>query len=362
MVRQRRSQIEVATFRTDGKYLDGRRPEGVTFTTAEEDAKRRDFTINGMFFDPVEDRVIDYVGGQEDLRNEVLRAIGNPDERFEEDHLRLLRAVRFAARFGLEIESETQKAIWSHAPQLARITPERVGEEVRAILTPVTRVAAWELLWESGLGDVIFRFVEPRPETDGGIPLDRFGEIFNQVAPGRAIPVSLALAAATLDRAWPLWPPGSADFRMLLSRPTVSQTVHALRRSLKLSNEESEQLHEILTGLDPLLRDERPSVAVLKRFLARPTAPLSRELLAALPEMVGAERVKWVQEQLSQLQGTEYAPAPLVTGDDLTAAGLTPGPVFKRVLEAVYDAQLEDRVRTKEEAMSLALRLAEEKR
>src|SRR5205814_543559 len=124
LVRHGSSVIEVATFRTDVSYEDGRRPTAVRFTTAEEDAKRRDFTINGMFFDPIEDRVIDYVGGQEDLKNKVLRAIGEPNHRFEEDHLRLLRAVRFAARFGLTIEPATAEAIKRHAEQLKRISPE----------------------------------------------------------------------------------------------------------------------------------------------------------------------------------------------------------------------------------------------
>ena len=129
LVRHRKSVIEVATFRADLQYKDGRRPEGVVFTTAEEDAKRRDFTINGLLMDPLEgDKVIDYVSGQEDLKNKVLRAIGEPNHRFEEDHLRLLRAVRFAARFGLVIEPSTATAITGHAEQLKRISPARVGE------------------------------------------------------------------------------------------------------------------------------------------------------------------------------------------------------------------------------------------
>src|SRR5688572_21466071 len=151
LVRHRKSQIEVATFRTDGKYVDGRRPEGVVFTTAEEDAKRRDFTINGMFYDPVEERVIDYVGGQADLKHKLLRAIGNPDERFEEDHLRMLRAVRFAARFDLAVEPATGDAIKRHADHLPRISPERIAEELRWMLGDPSRRRAWPLLWELGL-------------------------------------------------------------------------------------------------------------------------------------------------------------------------------------------------------------------
>src|SRR5205823_2465205 len=135
----RTSVIEVATFRAEGPYLDGRHPSQVRFTTAQEDAKRRDFTINGLFLDPVDDRVIDYVDGQTDLQAKIIRAIGNPDERFDEDHLRMLRAVRFASRFGFAIEPATAQALVQHAPQLIRISPERIAEELRIMLTPITR-------------------------------------------------------------------------------------------------------------------------------------------------------------------------------------------------------------------------------
>src|SRR5439155_15020123 len=165
LVRHRTSVIEVATFRTDLQYKDGRRPEGVVFTTAEEDAKRRDFTINGLFMDPLDgDKVIDYVGGQEDLKDRVLRAIRDPDHRFEEDHLRLLRAIRFAARFELRIHETTAAAIGRHAEQLKRISPERIAQELRLMLIPPTRDAAYDWL-ASGLIDVILmRFLpENRP-------------------------------------------------------------------------------------------------------------------------------------------------------------------------------------------------------
>ena len=185
LVRHKKSVVEVATFRTDGKYLDGRHPEAVTFTTAEEDAKRRDFTINGLFLDPVENRVIDYVGGQQDLKNKILRAIGNPNHRFEEDHLRLLRAVRFAARFQLEIEETTARAIAAHADHLKRISPERIGEELRLMLTATTRDRAWQMLHRFRLDDVVFRYLQlpwplPHPEVSGG----RGTILFSRVAPG----------------------------------------------------------------------------------------------------------------------------------------------------------------------------------
>src|SRR5688572_4647494 len=150
LVRDGRSTIEVATFRADGAYADGRHPMEVRFTTAEEDAARRDFTINGLFLDPLDGdgdgRVLDFVGGRDDLDAGVIRAIGEPERRFEEDHLRLLRAVRFAARLGFGVESKTAAAIRLHAPQLKRISPERIADELRVMLTPPTRGDAWRLL------------------------------------------------------------------------------------------------------------------------------------------------------------------------------------------------------------------------
>ena len=346
LVRQGKSQVEVATFRTDLKYTDGRRPEGVVFTTAEEDAKRRDFTINGLFFDPIDDKVIDFVGGQVDLREKVLRAIGDPNERFAEDHLRLLRAIRFAARFDLTIEAETDQAIKRHAPHLARISPERIADELRLMLTPVTRTAAWAMLRRYALDNVIFRFM-PAGTTEAVNP------IFDAVLPGKPLPFGLALAAASLDYA------PERLFSASGKKPdlAVRQTTHAMRQALRISNDESEMLEGALAGVEHVLCNPAPTVAMLKRFLARPHASEARALLAALPAGAAGARDAW-EARLRELEKTDYAPAPLVTGDDLTAAGLKPGKVFKQVLDDVYDAQLEARVTTKAEALELALRIA----
>ena len=352
LVRQRRSMIEVVTFRTDGSYADGRRPTGVTFSTAEEDARRRDFTINGLFYDPLEDRVIDYVGGREDLRRKVLRAIGNPDERFAEDHLRLLRAVRFAARFELTVDESTDAAIARHAAHLARISPERVAEELRAILVPPTRTRAWPMIRRYALDTVVFRFFRlPSAPVHPGIAAQR-PAVFEHVLPGRPIPFGLALAAAGVEHV-------IGGLQNLSDWPQLSvhQAVKAARQALRISNDESDQMEGTLYGLQQLLGERNWTVANLKRFLARPTAPLSRALLAALLPELTAGREE-LERRLVELEHTDYAPPPLITGDDLTAAGLTPGPLFKRVLDGVYDAQLEQRVTTKEQALGMALDLA----
>jgi poly(A) polymerase len=344
LVRQRKSQIEVATFRTDGKYVDGRRPETVVFTTAEEDAKRRDFTINGMFFDPVEERVIDYVGGQADLRDKVLRAIGEPDHRFEEDHLRMLRAVRFASRFRLTIEPVTAAAIAAHAQHLKRISPERVAEELRMMLWHGHRIGAVRMLRQFGLDRVVLRFLPDVRQPVG---------IF-EALPDEYYTVAVGLAALVLD----------AHGGVPMSKPQVKAAVNALRQGLKISNDECAEVEGALSFAHLLGDPWPPRVATMKRFLGfgGPGAAGACELMAAarrcgiMPERIGA-----VQEQLSEIAKLGLAgivPLPLVTGDDLTAAGMQPGPVFKRVLDAVYDAQLEARVTTKEEAMRLAMELA----
>ena len=331
LVRHRKSVIEVATFRTDLAYKNGRRPEGVVFTTAEEDAKRRDFTINGMFFDPIENKVIDYVGGQEDLKNKLLRAIGEPNHRFEEDHLRLLRAIRFAARFGLTIEPATADAIKRHTEQLKRISPERIAEELRLMLTPSTRVAAMRMLRDFGLDRIILRFFPDVSEPAG---------IFESIAEP-SIAFALALAAMIMD----------ARQGKPLTHQEVRKASAALRQALKISNDESDAFEGSLS-LGGLL-DGEPSVAAMKRFLAEPTSADAMRLLRALNKSELLER-------LNELGKTDVAPAPLITGDDLTAAGLHPGPLFKRVLDRVYDAQLEDRLKTKQDAMELAMKLASE--
>ena len=356
LVRHRHSQIEVATFRTEGPYQDGRHPSQVRFATAAEDAQRRDFTINGLFLDPVTNQVIDYVGGEDDLRAGRIRAIGEAARRFDEDSLRLLRAVRFSARFGFPIEPTTAAAIVTHAPQLKRISPERIAEEMRIMLTAATRPTAWRLLWEMQLIDTVYRFWKfPRTLSGaaGGKPF-----LFDRIAPDQMISFGLVLAAGAvcyrMRRDETL-----AQVRVLFDKREVHGAVQAMRQAMRISNDESEQMRGTLAGLEPLLRDELPAVAAMKRFLAEPTAPMSRDLLRALESIgIQPERIAWLEERLGELERSDYAPPPLIDGDVLTAMGLQPGPMFKRILNQVYDAQLEGRVTDREGATAMALELA----
>jgi tRNA nucleotidyltransferase/poly(A) polymerase len=351
LVRYGRSQVEVATFRADGVYTDGRRPDSVRFTSAEEDAKRRDFTINGLFLDPIENKVIDYIGGKSDLAARLIRAIGDPGERFAEDHLRLIRAVRFAARFGFNIEPETGAAIRTLAPRIKSISPERIGDELRLMLTPPTRNTAWKLLWELNLAKEIFRFVPSIAEK-----IDPARSIFEMLAPEETISVGLALAAATLDAR--LQANGATDLVELLSHAEALRSVRAMRQALRISNDESDEMAIVLSSLHPLLQSAEPTVAQKKRFLALPTSSFSQSLLDAI-YAVGLQRsrIESLRPSLKQLGKTEVAPLPFITGDDLPPLGLQPGPRYKQILDAVYDGQLENRIHSREQALELAARL-----
>jgi poly(A) polymerase len=348
LVRNGQSVVEVATFRSDGPYADGRRPANVRFASAEEDAQRRDFTINGLFYDPLEDRVIDYVKGQEDLQRRVLRAIGDAKKRFGEDHLRLLRAVRFAARFELTIDPTTSAAMRDAAPQLKGISPERIGDEVRWMLTPITRNVAWRLLWEHRLAEVIFRFLPKLPQTP-----PTANSIFLSLAPGQMITFGLAMAAAAICIR--RHAENGGDLGALLAGKEVTRSEQALRQALRLSNDESDEFCGILNGLQAMLTGAPPGIAAKKRFLARPTSGTSRQLMESIAAVgLHRQRIEELRPQLAELENQELSPAPLISGDDLTAAGFSPGPAYKRILDALYDAQLEGRISTRDQAMGLA--------
>jgi hypothetical protein len=223
-------------------------------------------------------------------------------------------------------------------------------------LTPTSRASAYQTLDDLNLRHLIFRFLE-LPAGEGRI--EKSASIFAALAPQEPISFGLALAAASVDHY--LWQePPNADIRRLFEKPVAQKVVRALRQSLKISNDESEDLEGTLTGLDPLLGERQPSVAIMKRFLALPTGSSSRLLLKTAeslrlldPAVAGP-----LQARLAELEQTDFAPTPFITGIDLTGAGLTPGPLFKRILDTVYDAQLESRISTREEAMELAMKTA----
>lgn len=349
MVREHGAWVEVATFRTESGYSDHRRPDHVEFSDAQHDALRRDFTINGMFYDPVRDEVLDFVGGQTDVKLGVIRAIGEPRLRFEEDYLRMLRAVRFAARFEYTIEPTTTEAIRAAAPRLADISRERIGQEVRLMLEHPHRARAAEWLQSLSLDAPALH--EKNARVDAGILrcLDDSASF------------TAALTAWTLDRH--LDPArknerGALREALRFLKPLV--LVRNLRRALVLSNEERDGMVGFFDALARALDWPTLGVAQQKRLLAREDWHQVDLLYRALRGVVADDSLNLDQFQADsrRLFAEGVAPTPWVNGDLLVGAGLNPGPAFKQILDRVYDAQLTGEVRCEREALALAKKLA----
>lgn len=319
-------KVQVATFRTDGTYSDGRRPDAVVFSSAEEDAARRDFTVNGMFLDPVTGDVIDYVGGRADLAAKVLRAIGDPERRFAEDKLRLLRAVRMAARFELTIDPATFAAARRMADQIRAVSAERIADEFRKMLANRHRGRAARLFADVGL----------------------------------VAPVLPELAATFADSlrildALPPAAPFEVAFAALLLGQTPA-TVDAIARRLRLSNAEADHIGW-LARTGRVVRDA-PALPRSRLFpvLAHPGIAdlLTLHRAEATATGAGLAAVEFCEELVRTTPPADLNPPPLLTGDDLQALGLRPGPAFKRILDAVRAAQLDGDLRTKADAEAFA--------
>lgn len=322
LVRHGGAEVEVATFRTDGSYRDGRRPDSVEFTTPQEDARRRDFTINGMFLDPVSDEVVDYVGGQQDLAARLIRCIGSAEARFAEDHLRMLRAVRFAARLGFAIEADTHAAIVRLAERIKAISAERIRMELELILTRPTRGEGWRLLGETGLLDHLVAGV-----VWDAASRSRCGRIL--AALPDACSDALAFAAIFIDL-----PP--AD---------VSAACMALRCSSAITRAAA-----YLVRLSALAqRGEIRELADVKFLLASghgdETLALARARASA--DGVGAEAVESLAQRMAAIAPEDYAPPPLITGEDLIALQVAPGPRYREILDTLYRGQLNGEIATR---------------
>lgn len=338
LVRHGGRSIEVATFRADGPYGDGRRPESVRFTNAREDALRRDFTINGLFEDPSTGQIIDHVAGEADLRARVLRAIGDPAARLSEDRLRALRAVRFAARFGMVIAPETLSAIRAVARDLGAVSRERIGHELRRMLAHASRAEAVGLCEELGLAKEALR--EPAGTLDS--------RWLRALPPGAAVPTALA--------AWMLGRGGAGVAGRPPEHPADARRVAAWRRALLLSNDESAALHGALATRQAL-RDawQGGDAAARKRLAAGDAFAAALQLVAGEDAPLEAA----IRAEVGRLEKTGLAPAPLVTGDDLVAAGLKPGPAFRGVLDRLYDLQLNGELTDRAQALAEVARLAD---
>lgn len=335
LVGVRQYWIEVATFRSDGAYRDGRRPDHVEFTDAREDALRRDFTINGMFFDPLANQLIDFVGGEADIQNELIRAIGDPVRRFEEDHLRLLRAVRFAARFGFEIEPETEAAIRAHALLVRKVSPERIHDELERMLSHPNRARAFEMLSETGLLSHLW------PGADEILP--HANRIHTMLA---ALPTeaSFELGIAALLHALP---PDRAE---------------EVCRLLMCSNRTMKTAVWLIAHQNDLGRPAEVSLADLKLLMACRPFPQMLDFLAAkltadrAPMEVHSEMVA----RAKAIPSDQVAPPAFITGKHLGKLGLEPGPEYKAILAKIYYAQLNGDITEKSAARNMARRLIAE--
>jgi len=328
-------QIEVATFRCDSPYSDGRHPDGVTFSTPAEDAARRDFTINGLFYDPIEQTVLDFVGGQNDLARRVLRAIGDPQARFAEDKLRLLRAVRFAATLEFAIEDRTREALGRMAPEIAVVSAERIAAEMERMLVDRHRVRAVRLLVETGLAAAVLPEIvatDPREPSDLEGSLAVLGELAEPEFP---------LALAALLRGW-----------------VDAEGAALVCRRWRLSNRQTQRTTWLVEHHGALREARAMRWSQLQPLLVAEGADdlIALEEAISRAEARDASHAAWCRSLAAQPRAT-LDPPPLVTGDDLLRHGVPPGPVYRALLGRLRDAQLDGEIHSPAEALELADRL-----
>jgi poly(A) polymerase len=358
LVRDGAAQVEVATFRSDHEYEDGRRPTAVHFETdPRADVLRRDFTINGLMMDPETGQVLDYVAGRSDLDARLVRAIGDPDARFREDHLRLLRAVRFAARLGFTIEAATFDAMGRHAALITRVSAERVRDELVRILTEGGAAYGLDLLDECGLLAALLPEVvamhgvaqppEFHPEGDVWQHTRMLLESLDHATP------ALAMAALLHDVGKPPVFRVAERIRFDGHVEKGVEMAHAILARLRFSNEDTERIESLVAHHMHFKDVGRMRESTLKRLMRLPHFDEHLELhrLDCLASSGNLESYDLVKCKLAELPASEIKPTPLITGDDLIAAGYHPGPRFGEILSAVEDAQLEHRLRTAEEAL-----------
>ncbi|MEQ8785334.1 MAG: CCA tRNA nucleotidyltransferase [Pirellulaceae bacterium] len=347
-------QVEVATFRSDAGYSDGRHPDSVTFSTAEHDAQRRDFTINGLFFDPMTEDTIDYVGGVDDLRRGVVRAIGDPFARIAEDKLRMLRAVRFAATFDFALDADTLSAVQQQAHELVIVSAERIAAELRRMLTHRHRRRAVELLRVSGLLEIVLPEAERLYEfTQAGRGEDAWRRTLELLDALRDPTFSTSLAALLREICQPDDAVGED-----VPNDGGRGCAETICNRLRLSNEEKEGAVWMLTQHEAIRRAHQSPWPVIQRLLIERRIEELLALCEALARVDGefADGVDFCRGKLS-LPAEQFDPPALISGDDLKQLGIPPGAIYRRVLDAVRDAQLEQNVATRDDALALARRI-----
>ena len=335
MVIHNRRQIEVATFRSDLSYSDGRRPDGVRFTTARQDAERRDFTINGMFYDPIADEVIDYVGGQEDLARKIIRTIGSPDRRFDEDYLRMIRAVRFAVRLDFAIDEATARAIEKHAVSISTISGERICDELSKMLSCESAAAALETLHRVGLASVVL------------------GELFE--AENRWRRAVRRVGAVS----------GKCDLVLTMSAMLCELTPKAISKIIRrwgASNELKNALCWISANLPAWRQAPDMRLCDFKRLLAGEHFDRLLDLWRFEEHQADSndELCRQIAARAESIPADQVAPRPMVSGADLIAMGMVEGPLLGQIASTLYDAQLNEEFSSPEHAGKAAEKLIAE--
>lgn len=336
---KQKCQVEVATFRTDGSYSDGRRPDWVEYASAQEDAQRRDFSINGLFYDPLTNQVIDYVDGQSDLKNRILRAIGNPKDRIREDHLRMLRAVRFAARYELQVDPVTQTAIRESSRLISNVSGERIGNELTRILEHPNRIPAWNLLNSLEL------LTHLAPELPSKSPL------FESLPTNQQ---ELPLILASLLHPWA--PPHSPMSNLHPDQISISnpyqQPLENIRSRWKLPNAVSEATKTCICTSQWITSAHQYPWSIVQPNLLDGWLSESVLLAKSLCNLHNWPS-KGIEQCLAKLNSSEipWNPPPLIVGADLIEAGLKPSPLFGKLLLQVRQLQLDEQLLSKEQAL-----------
>ena len=353
-------QFEVATFRSDDAYVDGRHPTSVHFSSPEEDAKRRDFTINGMFFDPATNEVIDFVGGRADLEAKVVRAIGDPAQRFAEDRLRMLRAVRFATVLDYKIDNQTWQALRASAASINQISAERIRDELVKIFRSPNRLRGWDLLDSSGLMQAILPELEAmkgvlqpeqfHPEGDVFVHTRLMVKMLREHAS-----VPLIFAVLFHDIAKPITATVDPTGRIRFNEHDRigAEMTDAVMRRLRFSGAETDAAVEMVRQHMVFKDTPKMRVAKLKRFMARPT--FEEELELHRVDCMSSHRMldnyQFLLAKREEFANEPIIPPPLIRGDDLIAMGMKPGREFGEILEALETGQLEGKLKTREEAL-----------
>jgi putative nucleotidyltransferase with HDIG domain len=354
-------QFEVATFRSDGAYLDGRRPVEVHFASAKEDAARRDFTINGMFFDPENDEVIDFVSGKADLERRLIRAIGDPAQRFAEDRLRMLRAVRFATVLGFEIDPATWEAVKASAGSINEISAERIRDELVKIFLSPNRARGWDLLDASGLMKTILPELERMKGCEQPPQFHPEGDVFKhtrimlEMLPAEAsLPLVFSVLFHDIGKPPTYMVDEEGRIRFNGHDRIGAEMTEAIMERLRFSRAEIDATVEAVRQHMVFKDVPNMRVAKLKRFMARSTFDDELELhrVDCASSHAMMDNYEFLLEKKEEFANEPIIPPPLVRGDDLIAMGMRPGPQFGEILEAVETRQLEGMLKGREEALA----------